>query len=386
MAPDLLIFGASARAAAHSAARAGFSVAGADLFEDTDFATCGPTRRVDNDPQGFIDAASRWPSVPWMYTGALENHPAVVEGISQSRTLWGNDAHTLRRIRNVERLQEAVTSASLAMPEIRINVHDVPRDGTWLQKTLRSAGGLHVKTWNDACGNRTLRRGDYFQRRVVGQPVAGVFVAGDGSSQLLGVSTQRLVDVDRGDFRYAGSSTFVADHDSIAEQFSQLGSAIAAAFQLKGLYGIDAVFDGKTVWPLEVNPRYTASVEIHERASGFHAVALHATACAETTLPYHRYAPPERHVAKAIYYAQYTTTVGRRFEDWATSRNAGRDWPTVVDVPRIGTRFSVGQPVTTLIVCGESADELDLRYAELVTELRRVAMDDATTNASCGRS
>ena len=41
---------------------------------------------------------------------------------------------------------------------------------------------------------------------------------------------------------------------------------------------MDAIQSGGQVVPLEVNPRYTASVEVIERVSGLQAIALHANA------------------------------------------------------------------------------------------------------------
>ena len=48
---------------------------------------------------------------------------------------------------------------------------------------------------------------------------------------------------------------------------------LADRFELSGLFGVDFILDGDQVWTLEVNPRYTASVEIVERATGIHAIA-----------------------------------------------------------------------------------------------------------------
>ena len=54
---------------------------------------------------------------------------------------------------------------------------------------------------------------------------------------------------------------------------------MAEQFELLGLFGIDFMLDGEDVWTLEVNPRYTASVEVVERFTGLSAISLHAEAC-----------------------------------------------------------------------------------------------------------
>ena len=96
----LLIVGASVRAAAFSALRAGFRPLAADKFADTDLTACCPARRVADYPRGLPAAVSAWPPCGWMYTGALENHPALVDRLAASRPLDGNPGPVLRRIRD----------------------------------------------------------------------------------------------------------------------------------------------------------------------------------------------------------------------------------------------------------------------------------------------
>src|SRR5437016_5423412 len=90
---NLLIVGASTRAAAFSALRAGLTPWCADLFVDADLQRRCPVERVapQEYPQCFIAIAANGPPGPWMYTGALENQPAMIETIARRRPLWGAD-------------------------------------------------------------------------------------------------------------------------------------------------------------------------------------------------------------------------------------------------------------------------------------------------------
>src|SRR5689334_10586671 len=89
----LLIIGASARAAAFSALRAGLQPCCADLFADADLQAVCPVQRLPAGkyPQGFLELAGSERSGPWMYTGGLENRPGLVRRMAQLRPLWGND-------------------------------------------------------------------------------------------------------------------------------------------------------------------------------------------------------------------------------------------------------------------------------------------------------
>ncbi len=67
---------------------------------------------------------------------------------------------------------------------------------------------------------------------------------------------------------------------SILEQrrVEALGAALTSAFRLVGLFGIDFILRDGHPWPLEINPRYTAAVEVIELARGRALLAEHRRA------------------------------------------------------------------------------------------------------------
>src|SRR5689334_6689197 len=99
--PNLLIFGASVRAAAFSALRAGLQPWCADLFGDADLRARCPTVQVPGEfyPDGFLQLVSRELPGPWMYTGALENHRVLLWEMAQRRPLWGNGQPAMEHCR-----------------------------------------------------------------------------------------------------------------------------------------------------------------------------------------------------------------------------------------------------------------------------------------------
>ena len=373
MTPNLLILGASVRAAAQSACRAGYAPACADLFADVDLQACGPAIYVENYPRGLAKAAAEWPDSPWMYTGALENHPEVIHWISDERPLWGNDADAVRRVRDPWQLHECLRDSGISSPELRRAANEPPRDGRWLRKATRSAAGMQVEVWNAECQKSRVAGGSYYQAYVPGKSLGAVFVGNGTGARLLGVSTQRTLD---GGFQYAGSSTVVTERDTVAEQFARIGDMLSSQIQLTGLFGVDAIFDSERLWPIEVNPRYTASVEIHERASTFHALELHAAACTRGELPVAVPLPADIHVGKTIHYAQNAFTVPASFVDWAQQQNTDRQWPKIADIPQVGTKIEAGHPVVTLLAEAETPGELRQRekqyIAEVIDELNRL--------------
>ena len=140
----LAIVGASARAAAFSAIRAGYEVVAADLFADADLARVAAVTRISNYPEGLADWLAATECDAWMYTGALENYPDLVDRMAAIRPLLGNSGAPLRDVRDPMKLQLALTGAGMLFPETRTSPAGLPLDGSWLCKTYGGASGSGV--------------------------------------------------------------------------------------------------------------------------------------------------------------------------------------------------------------------------------------------------
>src|SRR5205807_1833458 len=126
---DIILIGASTRAAAMSARRAGWTPWCADLFADADLQRIATVRKVpiETYPHGLIDALVNAPRAPVIYTGALENRPDLIAKID--RPLWGNSPEVLRAIRSPERWTQCLRQRGFSCPAIA----DAPTTtGRWL--------------------------------------------------------------------------------------------------------------------------------------------------------------------------------------------------------------------------------------------------------------
>src|SRR5260221_9611141 len=117
-----------------------------------------------------------------MYTGALENYPALIDYLEKIRPLIGNSADVVRKARDVAQFGEAVKEAGGKFPE----VCDSAEGGKWLLKARRSSGGLGVRLAT-AEEMRQLPDGAYLQRYVEGESVGAVFLAAGDKAELVGV-------------------------------------------------------------------------------------------------------------------------------------------------------------------------------------------------------
>lgn len=370
MSESLLILGASVRAAAQSAARAGIRPVCGDLFFDADLPAVASGQVARSFPGDLPRIAQQYPTTPWMYTGGLENHPRVVASISQDRELLGTPPEALRRVRDPFEVERVLREAGLLFPECRATSDRLPRDGTWLRKGRASSGGLRVSSWRNQ-SDRANQAGWYFQRRVDGLPMSAVYLAAAGRSCLLGATQQMLTGAGGLPFQYAGSIGPVELTPAQYATVSELGDVLANRFELRGLFGADLVVHGDQVWTIEINPRYTASIEVLERTLGFNAVVSHVAACRELRLP-----SPHLPVAgslwgKRVVYGERERIVDGKMLESLGARNQDRIWPQVADIPRAGTVLRRDHPVLTVFAEGDSEAWVRAQLQAIADDLRQ---------------
>ena len=195
----LIIVGASARAAAFSALRAGLRPWCLDLFADADLQARCPVEVIpfEQYPRSLPQRIAAAPPGPWLYTGGLENRPAIVRRIARDRPLLGNDADVLRLVRDPVWLAKRFRTAGVPHPEVRMTE---PSSGTWLAKPRAGAGGAGIRAWQRG---EPLPQRLYFQEFIAGPSCAAVY---DGP-RLLGVTDQLVGEawLGAGRFHYCGS-------------------------------------------------------------------------------------------------------------------------------------------------------------------------------------
>jgi predicted ATP-grasp superfamily ATP-dependent carboligase len=356
--------GASARAAAHSARRAGYTVHAADVFADVDLrSSCAFSSRVRKYSDFARVLAGEQPG-GWIYTGALENYSRLVERLARKRQLLGNSGAVLRRVRSPWALAASLARGGLPHLEVRRTNDALPLDGTWLRKKLCSAGGADMMYWDQLTAATDISDPEYYyQQYVEGAPCSALFVAARGEARLLGV-TRQLIGVHwagAGGFQYCGSVGPMPISEKSYGQFADLGNLLASEFQLQGLFGVDAVLQGATLWPVEINPRYPASAEVLERALGLSAISLHVAACLDGKLPENGSLPSPDSVAttcgKAILFARRKMVAPACLGDIAHQQSQC-PWPQLADLPAEGTLNEPHSPVLTVFASGETETQV----------------------------
>jgi predicted ATP-grasp superfamily ATP-dependent carboligase len=345
---SLLIFGASARAAAFSALRAGLEPWCADLFGDEDLRAKAPSLRVPAGayPQAFLDLVCRELPGPWMFTGGLENHRLLVQEMARRRPLWGNGADALAACRSPHRVAALLAKAGLPYPAL-LPADRAPPEGRWLFKPSSGAGGAGIR----AAGKRRGR--GYLQEFIEGQSCAALYVGDGKQARWLGTTRQLVGEnwLHAAPFHYCGSIGPLLQGPPLRQAFERLGQVLAAGCGLRGLFGIDCVLRDGVPWPVEINPRYTASVEVLEHAGGTAALTPHRRAFetgAQGPAPEPK-DPADQFVGKAILFAR-APLVFPGEGPWRES--VGRpgvpdELPAFADIPRAGEMIRKGRPILT---------------------------------------
>jgi len=357
----LLIFGASARAAAFSALRAGMTPVCADLFADADLKREAQVTRAQNYPHDFIRLIDEFPQAPWIYTGALENYPRLLARLSRRRRLLGAGADAIATLRDPQVWGAILREHNLPSLDLRAATDPPPADGTWLRKPLRGAGGSGIAIWNATTEPWRSKKPFYFQKRAVGESYAALFLACGVEAIPIGVTRQLIScpEFHAAPFAYCGSIGPAPLPAGVIHQLDQTATLLAQRSQLRGLFGIDFIYDGDSAWPTEINPRYTASVEIFERCWNLPLLAWHCRACLDDGAPVEwRRQLGQAHFATATIHGKAIPYAAEPFmvpEGESAFPLTAHPWQAAVaDLPAPGTRIETGQPICTLFAQGES--------------------------------
>ena len=345
----------SARMLAQMAVADGYEVTALDRFGDVDLRAVARGLTASSNDGLVALAADVVDADAVVYGGGLENRPDLVERLASGRELLGTPPKLLAAVRDPWAIGDAAHAAGARTPETR-SVADAPALGgaaVWLRKPRLGGGGRGVRRW---AGGR-LRCTEILQRRVGGLSCSAVAIGDGRRAILLGLTEQlhRPPGVQwTGNLappRLPGSE--LAELDG---QLSAVCAEVAARFGVCGAFGVDAIWDGRHAWVLEVNPRPTAGLELFGPGS----FAAHVRGARGLGLPTADTAPTRCARVKLVLFAERDL----RAPDpgW---------WPDglVRDIPHAGEMIARGAPVCTLVSGTAGAPELAARGTELLAAL-----------------
>jgi predicted ATP-grasp superfamily ATP-dependent carboligase len=387
--PRLLIVGCSTRAAAWSAVRAGFRPVCADQFGDEDL------RQVAE----VVDSASLWDLAAhqqankvadaWMFVGGMENHPGQLRVLTNDTWRFGRGMATEPKHLNVLRRPELLQSAAEAagIPPLEIHRQRPSSSGSdqtlWVRKNAASGGGLgiHFDQSHHFDANPAEREGGYWQEFFPGRPMSVVLLVSKATTRIVGLTEQLIGEVESAapsSFIYCGNILPAKLPRTAGEQLRMVAESLSTA-GLRGLCGMDFLWDGTSLRLLEVNPRYTAACELLEFALQRSLLTEHWRCFDEESHPPGFTKETRRDhlpgvVGKLILYARRAVTA----PDLSRFLAPRSPWsvPFLADIPRIGTWFEPGQPLCTVFATGRDADAVRQKLYRRAARVRRWFGDD----------
>ena len=235
---------------------------------------CSGTSACRPTAEGLSAATRRIDADAVVYGANLENHPEVVGELAPRLRLLGNPAEVVRDVRDWALLRRVCLEAGIAHPVTLLRGEEGrARRGRWLKKRLRSGGGHGIAPWDGAA----LDDAHLLQARVDGRAASVAFVADGKEGRIFGLTEQLLGRSALGGsgFGWCGNvlplEVPAADAASVRARLEHMVSCLTRHFGLVGVNGLDVVIgrDPEGVvrpYLIEVNPRFSGSMELAERA------------------------------------------------------------------------------------------------------------------------
>jgi predicted ATP-grasp superfamily ATP-dependent carboligase len=348
----VLIAGFATRHVAQSAWKAGYTVCAVDHFCDLDLSWYTEDRlkfdELDELPDRILEMAGRHRPDFFIPTSGAET-------IGLPVPLAGTDARTAERLLDKAGVQQFFEQEGIPVPPLAAEGDFPyvvkPRSGAggWRNSIIRSQDDL--RRWlRESGGAEPLR-----QKQVHGLPASVSCLADGRHAVAVAVNEQLLRGGDTAPFGFTGSVTPLGH--PLAERMKALAVRAVVRSGCVGSVGVDFVL-GEDAIAIEVNPRFQATVDTVEAATGLSLFSLHMDACRGVlpgSLP-----APGRCAARRILFADRDLTVKEDLSRFA---------PRVTDIPWPGTTFEEGQAVVS--VQGTGADR-DGAMQDLVNTLNKL--------------
>ena len=355
----LVVAGISVRALAESARQGGWNVIALDLFGDADtrrasvhWASIGEPSTLRVDPallRRELQRAARHPGVDgWVPASGFEGASELLAAGGTTLPCLAIEPSAMRRVRDPGTFFDVLDRHRLAHPPISF---EAPADPAgWLAKRAGGCGGAHIRTAAQALADPAGRHADtYFQRWQPGIPMSALFVADGTRFRVVALNRMIVRAVHPLPHVYAGAVGPVS-RDGLEQAVDRALSVLVPEFDLRGLASLDFVADEAQARWLEVNPRPSATLQLHAHAWPAGLVRAHVDAV-QGRLPA---TPPSRGVGVRGHLTVFADRAGLVAGDPAHDAFGS---PDVHDYPAPGTRFARGEPICTVSAQAGDVDE-----------------------------
>ncbi|PRD41508.1 hypothetical protein C5748_21580 [Phyllobacterium phragmitis] len=264
-----MIAAISGRSLAAAARRAGLRPLVADLFNDSDTLRLAErairlpgSLQTGIEADGIVDRLAELvgnddPQAV-IYGSGFERTPDMIDAIARRFFVAGNNARTIRAVKDPLSLADLCASLSIPHPEIS-GVRPDDLEG-WLMKLAGGAGGSHVAH----PGGGAEKPDHYFQRFVEGRNISALFIADGKEARLIGFSRQWSAPSQNSPYRYGGAVRLLRYSKRKQHRIGEWLTALTARTGLVGLCAADFIDGPAGLWLIEINPRPGATLDIFD--------------------------------------------------------------------------------------------------------------------------
>jgi predicted ATP-grasp superfamily ATP-dependent carboligase len=280
-----MVVGASCRAAAQAVYRAGVRwIEAQDEFLDADLLEVAQATALSPNRVLFEEGSQdRYRGVPLLLCGGMENRPEDLARYLELGMVCGVNTEQLRMLRNPANWEKWSEGAGIGWPRsIGVNAaiaieQVIPQERKWLLKSRSSAGGLGVRVHRSASSLEQelrqggLQEGEYLQEWIEGINIGATFCSDEHGVRLMGVARSLVAAEYPGPlpFIYRGNIAPWVVSEGVRERLLKFARLVTEGSGVRGLWQADFVLQEggskeELLWLLEINPRWSASMELHD--------------------------------------------------------------------------------------------------------------------------
>ena len=433
LAPVVIVAATSARMLAESARRGGLRPVAFDIFGDVDTRRAAHWVGIGNRGGSRIDSQrmhaaitrlARHPQVRgWIAGGGFEDRLDLLRDCARTLPLLGNEPAAIAAAKQPIAFFGLLDRHGIAHPQTSLVPPEAPAG--WLVKRIGGTGGWHVRRLAatgrgptetaslplartrtgsassatagaqgvapaDPRQARRARRPPaiYYQREEPGQPMSALFLANGRDACLVGYNLLLTDGAAERPFVFQGAVGPVDLPAAAAQVVQHAIECLARHLELKGLNSLDFLLAGDHVSVIEVNPRPSATMQLHDHRLPGGLLNAHLAACSQRLLPSvsSLVEPPAVSPALSaaaspawgaqegggpingtqVIYAGHRLVMTRR----AGQRLQALGW--CHDIGREGTRSSRGDPLCSISAQADSTAAVIRLLARRVSEVERI--------------
>ncbi len=256
----VLVIAHSGRMLAHLVSQAGYVPLVIDVFADQDTVEIAEqVWQVENLSLSVMQQVVQCLLLKYtihyaVYGSGLENQPDTLRYLAEHFTVIGNNAVLCQKLCRKKSFFKQLDRLAIRYPDVSFSLPDKPAN--WLIKPCCHGGGLGI-SWCDRVANNK----EYYQLFCKGITGSALFCA-DGQYVTI-IGFQRQWSVSQTDFTFAGiiQECFLPDVEQ--NRVQDWLKKLVQCYHLRGLGGLDFIWDGKVCYFLEINPRPPASMLLY---------------------------------------------------------------------------------------------------------------------------